>query len=125
MTDIDKMVHSLFYEGNQTRRFHTDIRDKGSSCTLEAELPGFRKEDITVDIDGDQLTVAACRDEDSSGKDPHYLRRERYYGSYSRSFDISQFRAEDIRASYHHGILKLELPRKNDPEASPRHLEIQ
>ncbi len=126
-TDMDRMVQYMFGEGPQIRNFQTDIRDNGSSYTLEAELPGFKKEDISIDINGDQLTIEAQHTEDNSEKDGNgsYLRRERYYGSYSRSFDISQIRADEIDASYDNGVLKLEMPKKNAVVSTSRRLKIQ
>ncbi|MBQ9268840.1 MAG: Hsp20/alpha crystallin family protein [Oscillospiraceae bacterium] len=124
--DIDKMTRSFFGE-SPVRAFRTDIQDNGDSYTLEAELPGFQKEDIAIDIDGDQLTIQAHHNSESEQKDDagNYLRRERFYGSYSRSFDISQINADEIHAAYENGILKLELPKKTAAVPASRRLEIQ
>ncbi len=116
-TDIDKMVQYMAGGGPHTRTIHTDIRDNGSSYILEAELPGFRKDEISVDLRGDQMTVEARHPKDRKER---YLRKERYGGTYSRSFNISEIRAEDIRVSYESGVLKMELPQKDAPGPSPR-----
>lgn len=123
--DIDKLTRSFFGE-TPVRAFNTDIRDNGTSYTLSAELPGFRKEDISIDIDGDQLTIQAQHRAENDQKDDQgsYLRRERYYGSYSRSFDISQIEADNITAAYENGVLKLELPKRNAVVPTTRRLEI-
>ena len=123
--DIDKMTRSFFGE-TPIRAFRTDIQDNGDSYVLEAELPGFQKEDIAIDVEGDQLTIQAQRNSDSDQKDDagNYLRRERYYGSYSRSFDISQIEADQIEASYENGVLKLTLPKKSETAPAARRLEI-
>lgn len=124
--DIDKLTRS-FFDATPIRAFSTDIRDNGNSYTLSAELPGFQKEDITIDIDGDQLTIQAQHKTENDQKDEqgNYLRRERYYGSYSRSFDISQIEADGITAAYENGVLKLELPKRSAALPASRRLEIQ
>lgn len=124
--DIDQMSRNFFGE-TPIRAFNTDVQDNGASYTLEAELPGFSKEDIAIDIDGDQLTIQAHHSAENDQKDEsgNYLRRERYYGSYSRSFDISQIAADQITASYENGVLKLELPKKTVTVPAARRLEIQ
>ena len=79
--------------------FKTDIQDKGDHYLLEADLPGMKKEDIAIDIDGDNLTIKAERRNEHEEKDKSYVRCERSYGSYARSFDISGIKAEGIKAT--------------------------
>ncbi len=123
--DIDQVTRSFFGE-TPIRAFNTDVKDNGNSYTLAAELPGFDKEDISIDINGDQLTIQAHHKRENDQKDAqgNYLRRERYYGSYSRSFDISEIEADNITAAYENGVLKLELPKKNAVVPTARRLEI-
>lgn len=105
----------------------TDIRDDGDKYVLESELPGFGKEDIALDISGSQLTIAAQRSSDSGEKDDNgnYIRRERSFGSYRRSFDISGVNADGINAEYKNGILTVELPKKSREEPATKRLEIK
>ncbi len=121
--DIDQMNHDFFGD-TPIRSFQTDVRDNGNSYTLEAELPGFSREDIAIDIDGDQLTIQAHHKSDSEKNTGSYLRRERYYGSYSRSFDISEIESDQISAAYENGVLRLELPKKSAVVPKSRRLEI-
>lgn len=124
--DVDSM-NSNFFGKNEVRSFDTDIQDKGDSYILEAELPGFAKDDIQIDIDQDRLTIQAVRRAESGQKDAkgNYLRRERYYGSYSRSFDISQIESSQISAAYENGVLKLTLPKRNVTAPKTRRLTIE
>ena len=69
--------------------FGTDIADNGDSYLLEADLPGFRKEDIHLDLQGDTLTISARRDDEREERREQYIRCERCSGSYQRSFDMS------------------------------------
>ncbi|HNZ99006.1 Hsp20/alpha crystallin family protein [Ruminococcus sp.] len=105
----------------------TDIRDDGDKYVLESELPGFEKEDIKLDINGTQLTIAAEHSTNSDEKDEkgNYIRRERTFGSYKRSFDVSDVDTEAISAAYKNGILTLELPKKKPEEPVSKRLEIK
>lgn len=104
----------------------TDVREEDSRYVMETELPGYSKEDISVDIDGSVLTLTAkhsesTEDKDSAGK---YLRRERTFGSYRRSFDISGVDADSISAEYKNGVLTLSLPKKKQEIPAARRLQI-
>ena len=94
--------------------FKTDIKEEEGKFVLEADLPGFNKEDIELNVDNDILTISAERhseheDKDTAGK---YIRCERSYGKYSRSFDVSAIDSEKITATYENGVLALDMPKK-------------
>ena len=107
--------------------FRTDVLDKGDRFVLEAELPGFQKEDIHLDIEGDRLTISAEHSEEQKSEDDknHYIRRERRYGSMSRSFDISSIDAEHITAKFEDGVLELNLPKKQATVPTNHRIEIE
>ena len=123
--ELEEMQRRFFGE-NAVREFKTDIRDNGESYLLEAELPGFKKEEISVNIEGDTLTIRAEHSESTEEKDGkgNFVKRERSYGSFSRSFDMTGIRVEDISAAYEDGILKLTLPKKQETLPTSRKLEI-
>ena len=123
--ELDNFEKSFF--GDFGGGFRTDIKDKGDHFELEADLPGVKKEDIAVDIDGDCLTISAQRDSQREEKNDQeqYVRRERSYGSYSRSFDISNVKSEEISGSYENGVLKLVLPKRSPTGSTSRRLDIQ
>lgn len=103
----------------------TDIRDEGDRYIMESELPGFNKEDITLDIDGDCMTLKAEHSAENENTDSNgYICRERSYGSYQRSFDISGVDADNISAEYKNGILIMCLPKKSDEIPASRRLQI-
>ena len=116
-----------FFSGKELGGFKTDIKDTGDAYVLEADLPGVKKEDIHIDIDGDYLSITAQRNSEKSEKDKegNYIRCERSYGSFSRSFDISGVKAEDISASYDNGVLTLTMPKREATVPTARRLEIQ
>ena len=124
----DQMERAFFGDGSWGRglsEFKTDIQDKGDHYLLEADLPGMKKEDIAIDIDGDNLTIKAERRNEHEEKDKSYVRCERSYGSYARSFDISGIKAEGIKASYNDGVLSLTLPKKDVEVSGSRRLAIE
>ena len=106
--------------------FRTDIRDEGDHFLLEADMPGFDKKDIHLDVTGDTLTIHAERKAEQEEKDDknNYVRCERSFGSYSRQFDLSSVDADHMKATYDNGVLKLEMPKKALPD-SARHIEIE
>lgn len=124
--DLEELERSMF-SNTGLSAFKTDIRDAGDAYILESDLPGMKKEDIHIDIDGDRLSISAERNATNEQKDENggYIRCERSYGSFSRSFDISGIRADQISASYEDGVLKLTLPKQTKEVPAARRLEIQ
>ena len=93
----------------------TDVRELDNTYELDVDLPGFKKDEITVDLKNGYLTIGASKGLDKDRKDENgkYIRRERYAGVCSRSFYVgSNIRPEDIGAKYEDGILKLSVPKK-------------
>ncbi len=110
--------------GDQISAFRTDIMDKGDHYLLEAELPGFDKKDIDIDINGDTLTISAKHEASKEDKKDNYIRRERSYGSFVRSFDVSTIDAANIKAAYNNGILELTLPKLAEQKPESRKIDI-
>ena len=103
--------------------FRTDIRDEGDHFLLEADLPGFRKEDIDLHLQDGVLTITAKRQEEQEEKkEGKYLCRERRMGSCARAFDVSGIREEDITAAFEDGVLKLTLPKQGEPVPQSRRI---
>lgn len=123
---FDNFARDFFRKSNtDLPAFRTDIRDTGDSYVLEAELPGFRKEDITLDLKDGILTITAQHSETSEQKDGSYIRRERRYGSFQRSFDVTGIDEAGITAAYESGILALTLPKAKPAEPEVRRISIQ
>ncbi len=116
-----------FFKGNQITSCKTDIRDEGDKFVLESELPGFEKEDIKLDLNGDCLTISAQHSKNTEEKDKKgsYVRRERSYCSYQRSFNVSECELSQIDAEYKNGVLMISLPKKEKTRPSVRRLEIK
>lgn len=108
-------VKPLHGEGlPRAEQIRVDVKESDKTYTVQAEVPGVRKDDIHVSIDGNVVTLRAeVKQEDSQTKDERVLRTERYYGAVARSFqlpeDIDQANA---KAKYDDGVLTLTLPKK-------------
>ncbi len=124
---FDEMERSLW--GNTPRQtisaFRTDVIDTGDAFVLDAELPGFKKEDISIDVENDCLTISAERKLNEEEKGKNFIKRERFYGSFSRSFDVSGINVDGIEAAYENGVLKLTMPKKVETVPASRKLEIK
>ncbi|MBC8570056.1 Hsp20/alpha crystallin family protein [Zongyangia hominis] len=110
--------------GDQISAFRTDIRDKGDHYLLEAELPGFDKKDIGINLEGDTLTISAKHETQNEEKKDNYIRRERSYGSFVRSFDVSGIDTGSIKAEYKNGVLELILPKVVETKPQSRQIDI-
>ena len=114
---FDNFERSFFGANNTASSFRTDIRDEGDKFILEAELPGFKKDGI--------LTIAAQHSTENEEKKDSYIRRERKYGSFSRSFDVSGIQEDRITAAYNNGVLELTLPKAQPVVPAARQIDIQ
>lgn len=125
---FDDFERSFFpVDRSQMPAFRTDIKDEGDHFLLEADLPGFQKEDIDLHLQDGLLTITAKHDETSENKDENgkYVCRERRVGSFTRSFNVSGIQEDAISASYENGVLKLTLPKQGEPEPQSRKIAIQ
>ena len=104
------------YGKNAKNMMKTDVRETENGYEVDIDLPGFKKDEISAELKDGYLTISAAKGLDKDEQDKKsgkYIRRERYAGSMSRSFqvgeDISQ---NDVHAKYENGILRLSLPKK-------------
>lgn len=116
-----------FFGDARTGSFSTDIRETDTGYVLEADLPGFKKEDINIDISDNTLTISAERHSEHEEKDKrgNYLRCERSYGSFSRSFSLDGVDTAAIKAGFADGVLTLTMPKLVEPKVTGRRLEIE
>ena len=116
--DFDDL-EKAFFSDRSLGELKTDIKDLGESYALEADLPGFKKEN-TLSITAERHSEFEQKDKKNS-----YLRCERSFGSYSRSFDVSGIDCANIKAAYKDGVLTLTLPKQKKEEPTGRRLEIE
>ena len=117
------MSRSSLYGKNAAKIMKTDVQERDGSYEVDIDLPGFKKEDVSVKLENGYLTITASKglDKDEENKDKSgYIRRERWSGSCSRSFYVGEdVRPEDIKARMEDGILHLTMP-KEQPKALPK-----
>lgn len=93
----------------------TDVRETDKGYELDVDLPGFKKDEVQVQLKDGYLTISAAKglDKDEEDKKGNYIRRERYAGSMMRSFYVGdEIKQEDIHAKFENGILQLSIPKK-------------
>lgn len=93
----------------------TDVREVGDSYEVDIDLPGFKKDEIQVELKDGNLTISAAKglDKDEKDKEGRYIRQERYAGTCSRSFYVGEgMEPEDVSARFEDGILKVSLPKQ-------------
>ena len=96
-----------------------DVKEVENGYEVDIDLPGFKKDEITVQLDNGYLSISASKglDKDEEKKDGKYIRRERYAGSMNRTFYVgSQLTQQDIQAKFEDGILKISLPKQEKRE---------
>lgn len=96
----------------------TDVKENENGYEIAIELPGFKKEEVLADLANGYLTIKAEKETDNDTEENgSYIRRERYYGSCSRSFYVGEaVGEEDIKAKFENGLLKLSVPKKDTKE---------
>ena len=99
----------------------TDVRETEDTYEVDMDLPGFKKDEINVDLKNGYLTVSASKglDKDEQDKNGKYIRQERYTGAMSRSFYVGDVAPEDVKAKFEDGILRISLP-KAEKKALPK-----
>ena len=127
--ELDELERAFFGNSNESKlaAFSTDIKDKGDHYELEADLPGVEKDDIKIDLTDNVLTISAERhsEYEENDKKHNYVRCERSYGSYQRSFDTTGIDTDHIEAEFKNGVLKLELPKIKETKPETKRLEIK
>ena len=107
----------------------TDIRETDGSYELDVDLPGFKKDEIQIELKDGYLTVSAEKglDKDEEDKKGKYIRKERYAGALSRTFYLGEeIREEEIKAKFENGILSVSIPKEEEKKVEgPKHISIE
>lgn len=111
------------FEVKTTSNMKCDIYEKDGNYFIEMDVPGFKKEDIDVDIDKGYLTISAKHEENIDEENKNYIRKERTYGSFSRQFYIGNVAEEQVKAEFNNGTLKVVVPKEEEKETK-RRIEI-
>ena len=118
---FEDMFRDPFFDERESRIMRTDIKEKGDKYIIDIDLPGYEKENIKIDVEDGYLTVHATIDSNKEEKEEgKFVRKERYVGSCSRSFYVGEdVKEDDIKATFRNGILKLEVPKKEEKKELP------
>ena len=101
-----------------------DVYEKDGAYNIEVDVPGFKKEDINIDVDNGYLTVKASKHFDETEKTKNYICRERRYGKFERSFYLGDLKTDDVEASFENGTLKIRVPKIEESKDKKR-IEIK
>ena len=117
-------VDRKLYGKHAGKEMLTDVKEHENNYEVEIDLPGFKKEEITIELNEGYLTITASKglDEDEKSKQGKIVRQERYAGVMQRSYYVGeQLTTEDIKAKYEDGVLKLEIPKKEEKKLPEKH----
>ncbi|MER2183205.1 MAG: Hsp20/alpha crystallin family protein [Clostridia bacterium] len=114
----DNPEHVL-YGKNASRMMKTDVKETETGYELAVDLPGFKKEEIKLELENGYLTISAAKAvENKDEQNGKVLRQERYSGTMTRSFYVGEHvTEEDVKAKYENGVLCLSVPKKEAPKA--------
>ena len=123
--DIDKKL----YGKHASHIMKTDVKEKDNTYEVDIDLPGFKKDEIQIQLENGYITVSAAKglDKDEKDKDGKYIRRERYAGNVSRSFYVGdKVQKEDIHPKFENGILSFTVPKEqNTVEENSHYIAIE
>ena len=111
------------YGKNAKNIMKTDIREHDTGYEVDVDLPGFKKDEINIELENGYLTISAAKglDKDEQDKKGKYIRKERYAGAMQRSFYVGDaVTEEDVKAKFEDGILKLSIPKKDAKEVETK-----
>ena len=116
-----KNLEKKLYGHRAKNVMNTDIKENDTGYEMTIDLPGFSKDEVSVDLQNGYLIISAAKgldqnkaESDEEAKKGNYIRRERYVGSCQRSFYVGDaITHEDVKAKFKHGILTIEIPKKD------------
>ena len=119
-------IQKTLYGKNAKNLMKTDVRETDNTYELDVDLPGFKKDEVQLDLKDGYLTISAAKglDKDQEDKKGKYIRQERYAGACSRSFFVGEgIEPRDVSAKFEDGILRVSLPKQVKKEL-PRNSTI-
>lgn len=125
LNPFDDFFRSFFGTDVSTNAMRVDVKDEGDHYLLEADMPGIKKEDVTIEVNDGVLTISAQTNSAREEKRDNYIFNERRSGSYSRSFTLNGVDEDKISAVCDNGVLKLTLPKMAEEVKGGKRIEIQ
>lgn len=123
---INNLFDNEFFNAMSNRgNFRADLRETNDSYLVEADLPGVKKGDIDIGFQNNNLVITAKRNESVEDNKESYVRRERNYGEFRRSFYIENVDEDKINAKFEGGVLRIHLPKLTKDDENRRKIDIQ
>ena len=126
---FDDFFEDEFFPRKERNLMRTDIREKKDKYIIDVDLPGFEKNNIKLTLKDGYLNIHAKVERNNDNKEEEkFVRRERFFGECSRSYYVGdEIKEEDINAEFKNGILKLEIPKKEEQKKNntPKQIEIK
>lgn len=119
---LDEIFDDFLVSG--TGNLKCDIYEKENNYFLEADIPGFKKDEINIEAEDGYLTITASKNNEKEEEDKNYLRRERHFASYKRQFYLGNIDEENIEAEFSEGTLKITIPKKEE-QSNIKKIEIK
>lgn len=110
---LDNMFDD-FISTNKINEMKCDIYEKEGDYHIEIDAPGFNKNDINIEENNGYLTVTAIKNKEANEEEKNYIRQERVYGKYERSFYLGDLKSDEIKAEFKDGTLKIIVPKKEE-----------
>lgn len=108
----------------KNRNFNVDVKEDENQYTVEADLPGIKKEDITLEYQNNYLTISAKRNNITEDKTSSYVKQERNYGEFKRTFYIDNVDENSVNASFKDGVLSISMPKKDKNVNNKKRFDI-
>lgn len=131
MFDLNNFFDDFFSDSfmpavfTPTYAIKADVRETDKEYIVEADMPGVKKEDIKLDLRDGVLTIGVEHNEQKDEKRDNYIRKERRYGSYCRSFRVDGIDQEKVSAKYSDGVLTVNLPKQEEAKPESHRIDIQ
>lgn len=111
------------YFFKDTNIMKSDIYEQNENYVLEIDLPGFDKENVSIDYHNEYLTIKAVKN-DNHDENDKYIKKERFYGEYKRTFYIGNLDESNIKANYNNGVLKITFPKEDVKKETEKQILI-
>lgn len=122
---FDSLADNDFFNALTNRdNFKADLKETNDSYLVEADLPGVKKGDIDIEFNNNNLIIKAKRDESIEENKENYVRRERHYGEFNRSFYVDNVDEDNVKANFEDGVLKIKLPKLTKDDENKRKINI-
>lgn len=123
---FDEFFDDNFFNKKEKNLMKTDIKEKKDRYTIEMDLPGFEKENIKLELNNGYLTISGKQENKIDEEEEKYVHKERFYGECTRSFFVGDnIKEEDIDAEFKNGILKIDIPKKEEQKEIPETKQIE